>query len=95
MFKNSCFSFQIKSENRTLQAKIKELEEKLADAEVKARLGVDSVTIEKDLRIEALETELAKIQANEDTLNDTIEELREVENALRSQVLQHFRESCC
>ena len=33
-----------------------------------------------------MQNELEKLQSNEETLNDTIEDLREVENALRSQV---------
>ena len=73
-------------ENKSLQAKINILEIKLRKAEQRADEHVENLTGEKGRRIEILENELARIQANEDTLNETIEELREVENALRSQV---------
>ena len=65
-----------------LQTNVKELHVGLATAEDK----IVALTEEKDHRIEVLENELKKLQANEGTLNDTIEELREVENALRQQV---------
>ena len=73
---------QIQAENRSLQATVKELERKLTEAEKKGEEQSD----EKDRRIEILQNELEKLQSNEGTLNDTIEELRDVENALRSQV---------
>ncbi len=65
-----------------LQTNVKELHVGLATAEDK----IVALSEEKDHRIEVLENELKKLQANEGTLNDTIEELREVENALRQQV---------
>ena len=61
---------------------VKELERKLVEAEQKGEEHAN----EKDRRIEILQNELEKLQSNEGTLNDTIEDLREVENALRSQV---------
>ena len=61
---------------------VKELERKLVEVEQKGEEHAN----EKDRRIEILQNELEKLQSNEGTLNDTIEELREVENALRSQV---------
>ncbi len=74
--------FQLEEENTVLQTNVKELHVGLATAEDK----IVALTVEKDHRIEVLENELKKLQANEGTLNDTIEELREVENALRQQV---------
>ena len=78
-----CRKLQIQDENRSLQATVKELERKLAESEQQKG---EEQTDEKDRRIEILQNELEKLQSNEGTLNDTIEELREVENALRSQV---------
>ncbi len=79
------FTSQGDADNRKLQLRIEELEKKLKEVTQK-REQVEAVRSEKDKRINHLERELANMQAKEDTLNETIGELKEVETVLKSQV---------
>ena len=72
----------MKSEIHSLKNKLDASEKGRNDAEIR----LDQINRDKTRMINLLEGELGRLQERQDTLNSTLDDLNQVEHALRKQV---------